>query len=99
MIGAHRHGFNVFFLREDQGINFFPEVGIQEIHDNFCTRCAQHRWHLVKDMPWKEALTRTTRIMIMPAFGLADWMRNKERDWRSVYAQMHDATSRTLIQL
>jgi hypothetical protein len=54
MIGAHRHGFNVFFLREDEGVHFFPEVGVQEIHDNFCTRCAQQRWHLVKDVPWKE---------------------------------------------
>jgi hypothetical protein len=55
MIGAHRHGFNVFFLREDEGVNFFPEVSIQEVHDNFWTRSGQtHRWPLVKDMPWKE---------------------------------------------
>jgi hypothetical protein len=25
MIGAHRHGFNVFFLRDDEGVGFFPE--------------------------------------------------------------------------
>jgi hypothetical protein len=55
MIGAHRHGFNVFFLREDEGVDFFPEVSIQEVHDNFWTRWGQtHRWPLVKDMPWKE---------------------------------------------
>jgi hypothetical protein len=55
MIGAHRHGFNVFFLREDEGVHFFPEVSIQEVHDNFWTRWGQtHRWPLVKDMPWKE---------------------------------------------
>jgi hypothetical protein len=55
MIGAHRHGFNVFFLREDEGMDFFPEVGIEEIHNNFWTRWGQtHRWPLVKDMPWKE---------------------------------------------
>jgi hypothetical protein len=55
MIGAHRHGFNVFFLREDEGVDFFPEVSIQEIHDNFWTQWSKaHRWPLVKDMPWIE---------------------------------------------
>jgi hypothetical protein len=55
MIGAHRHGFNVFFLREDEGVCFFPEVDIEEIHDNFWTRSGQaDRWPLVKDMAWKE---------------------------------------------
>jgi hypothetical protein len=55
MIGAHRYGFNVFFLREDEGIQFSPEVSIQEVHDNHFTRWGQaHRWPVVKDMPWKE---------------------------------------------
>jgi hypothetical protein len=55
MVGAHRHGFNVFFLREDEGICFFPEVSIDEVHNNFWTQWSQtHRWPLVKDMPWKE---------------------------------------------
>jgi hypothetical protein len=54
MIGAHRHGFNVFFLREDEGVQLFPEVGIDEIHDNFSSQSHQRDWPLVKDMPWKE---------------------------------------------
>ena len=55
MIGAHRHGFNVLFLRQDEGINVFPEVSIEEIHDNLWTRWGQtHRWPLVKDMAWQE---------------------------------------------
>jgi hypothetical protein len=55
MIGAHRHGFNVFFLREDEGADFFPEVSIKDVHDNYWTRWSQmHRWPLVKNMPWKE---------------------------------------------
>ena len=55
MIGAHRHGFNVFFLREDEDSHLFPEVSIQEIHDNFWTRWGQtHRWPSVKDMAWQE---------------------------------------------
>jgi hypothetical protein len=55
MIGGHRHGFNVFFLREDEGKQFFPEVTIQEVHDNHFTRSGQmDRWPLVREMPWKE---------------------------------------------
>jgi hypothetical protein len=38
MIGAHRHGFYVFFLRPDEGIDLFPEVTIEEVHDNYWTR-------------------------------------------------------------
>jgi len=53
MIGSHRHGFNVFFLREDIEPSLFPEVGIEEIHDNHWTRVAQReRWPLVKHMDW-----------------------------------------------
>jgi hypothetical protein len=53
LIGAHRHGFNAFFLREDEGKEFFPEVGIEEVHDNYWTRFGQDkRWPLVKDMNW-----------------------------------------------
>jgi hypothetical protein len=55
MIGAHRHGFNVLFLRQDEGTKFFPEVSIEQIHDNHWTRLAQvERWPVVKDMPWVE---------------------------------------------
>jgi hypothetical protein len=55
LIGGHRHGFNVFFLRHDEGTQFFPEVSIQEVHDNHWTRWGQgHRWPPVKGMPWKE---------------------------------------------
>ena len=54
MIGAHRHGFNVFFLREDEGVRFFSEVGIDEVHNNLSSQWHQRDWPLVKDMPWKE---------------------------------------------
>jgi hypothetical protein len=55
MIGAHRHGFNVLFLRNDEGEEFFPEVPIEQIHDNPWTRLGQRtRWPEVKDMPWEE---------------------------------------------
>src|SRR5262249_56374027 len=29
MIGDHRHGFNVFFLRDEEGTQFFTEVSIE----------------------------------------------------------------------
>jgi len=53
LIGSHRHGFNVFFMRNDIGQGIFPEVSIDEIHDNPWTRNGQkERWPLVKDMGW-----------------------------------------------
>jgi hypothetical protein len=53
LIGSHRHGFNAFFLREDEGREFFPEVSVEEVHDNYWTKLGQHsRWPLVKDMNW-----------------------------------------------
>jgi hypothetical protein len=55
MIGAHRLGFNVFFLREDIEPDLFPEVRIEEVHDNYYTKFAQrNRWPLVKNMDWLE---------------------------------------------
>lgn len=55
MIGGHRHGINVFFLREDEGIGFFPEVCIDEVNNNYMAQSVSSRlWPSVKDMPWKE---------------------------------------------
>jgi hypothetical protein len=53
LIGSHRYGFNVYFLRNDVGEDIFPEVTIEEVHNNPWTRYGQkERWPLVKDMPW-----------------------------------------------
>jgi len=53
LIGGHRHGFNVFFLRNDINIEQFPEVSIKEIHDNLWTKKSQEeRWPLVKKFNW-----------------------------------------------
>jgi hypothetical protein len=55
MIGAHRHGFNVLFLKSGEGEKFFPEVSIGQVHDNHWTRLShESRWPKVKDMPWQE---------------------------------------------
>jgi len=55
LIGAHRHGFNVFFMRNDLGQELFPEVTISDVHDNLWTRQGQSmRWPAVRDMGWQE---------------------------------------------
>jgi hypothetical protein len=55
LIGGHRHGFNAFFLRDDEGQKFFPEVSVEQVHDNHWSRWNQAtNWPLVSDMPWKE---------------------------------------------
>jgi hypothetical protein len=53
LIGAHRFGFNVLFMRHDVGVGIFPEVKIENIHDNAWARSKQDRkWPLVKHYPW-----------------------------------------------
>jgi len=53
LIGAHRHGFNAFFLRDDIAADMFPEVSIEEVHNNYSSKTGQKtRWPIVKDMKW-----------------------------------------------
>jgi len=53
MVGAHKHGFNLFFVRDDLLNNLLPRPSIDEIYDNEWTRIARKsRWPLVKDHPW-----------------------------------------------
>ena len=55
LIGAHRHGFNAFFLRNDIAPDLFPEVSIEQVHDNPWTREGQkNRWPLVSGLDWVE---------------------------------------------
>jgi hypothetical protein len=55
LIGAHKHGFNAFYLRNDEGEDVFPEVSVESVHDNTVTRLAQaERWPRVKHMDWVE---------------------------------------------
>lgn len=55
LIGAHKHGFNAFFLRQDLGTDIFPEVAITAVHDNQWSRRGQEaRWAKVRDMDWIE---------------------------------------------
>lgn len=55
LIGSHKHGFNVFFMRDDIGNDFFPEVSVVDVHNNPWTKYGQsHRWETVKNLGWVE---------------------------------------------
>ncbi|RAM51566.1 MAG: hypothetical protein C6Y22_10925 [Hapalosiphonaceae cyanobacterium JJU2] len=55
LIGCHRYGFNCFFMRNDIGQSYFPEVSVESCHNNSYTRVAQqNRWTIVKDLDWQE---------------------------------------------
>ena len=55
LIGGHRHGFNAIFMRNDVGIEYFPEVSVTSVHDNSCSRNVQQKiWPEIKKMPWQE---------------------------------------------
>jgi hypothetical protein len=55
LIGGHRHGFNAFFLRNDEGTKYFPEVPTEQLHDNRLNQAAQsQRWPIFAHMPWQE---------------------------------------------
>jgi len=55
LIGSHRYGFNVIFMRNDTGLEYFPEVSLESVHANPWTRFGQReRWPRVKDLKWVE---------------------------------------------
>lgn len=53
LVGAHRLGFNVFYMRNDVAADIFPEIPETAVHDNEFTRHQQKdRWPGVKNFPW-----------------------------------------------
>jgi hypothetical protein len=53
LIGSHRYGFNAIFMINDIGQIYFPEVNVEDIHDNSYTiKCRDKVWKEVKDLPW-----------------------------------------------
>lgn len=53
LVGSHRHGFNVFYVRNDLLNDLLPRPNLDDIHDNEWTRFSQReRWPLAKDFPW-----------------------------------------------
>lgn len=57
LIGAHRYGFNLIFVRNDVGTELFPEVSVESVHDNSFTRWSQQtRWPPVEKLPWQQVM-------------------------------------------
>ena len=53
LIGGHRHGFNVFFLRNDLLSEYLNAVSHEVVHANHWTEISQrYRWPLVQNYPW-----------------------------------------------
>lgn len=53
LVGSHRYGFNVFFMSDNVGTDYFPEVSIESVLNNAYTK-QRHAtaWPAVKDLPW-----------------------------------------------
>jgi hypothetical protein len=53
LVGGHKYGFNAIFIRKDIGTECFPEVSVEEVHDNSFTRYRRETaWKEVKDLSW-----------------------------------------------
>jgi hypothetical protein len=52
LIGAHKYGFNVLFMLNEVGEEFFPEVSIESILDNEYTTLRMKAWDRIKGLPW-----------------------------------------------
>jgi len=53
LIGSHQYGFNVIFMLNEVGGDYFPEVSVESIHDNPYTKFRRETvWKEVKDLPW-----------------------------------------------
>jgi hypothetical protein len=52
LIGSHRHGFNLIFLRNDIAPELFPEVDYERYYETFHSKNRQQAWEKVKDLPW-----------------------------------------------
>ena len=53
LIGCHKYGFNVIFLRNNVGIKFFPEINPEQCFENAYTRERSKVWSRVAAMPWE----------------------------------------------
>ncbi len=55
LIGVEKLGFNAFFLRNDIGVDIFPEVSVEEcLNVPFAKWANEKYWPLVKDMDWEK---------------------------------------------
>lgn len=55
MVGANRHGFNIFFVRDDLLDHIPHRPSINDIHNNEWTKHGQkERWPKVSEAPWED---------------------------------------------
>lgn len=55
LVGAHRFGFNAFFVKNGVGEAFLPEVDVAScVQDPFSQLARRERWPLAKDYDWQE---------------------------------------------
>jgi hypothetical protein len=55
LIGSHRHGFNVYFMRDDVGVDAFPRLSPEVVHNNPWSAYGQcERWPRVRECAWEE---------------------------------------------
>jgi len=53
LVGSHRYGFNAIFMINNVGQDYFPEVSVENIHDNVYTKKSREKtWKEVKHLPW-----------------------------------------------
>lgn len=53
LVGTNSKGFNLFFMRNDVGVDEFPEISAKQAHDIWCVHENQKiSWEGTKDLPW-----------------------------------------------
>jgi len=53
LIGSHKYGFNLIFMRNDIGNKYFPEVSLGEISNNqYTILIKKTAWPFYEDAPW-----------------------------------------------
>jgi hypothetical protein len=55
LVGINRYGFNAIFMRNDVGIEYFPEISVESALDNPYSRATREaKWPKARTMPWVE---------------------------------------------
>jgi hypothetical protein len=52
LVGSHKYGFNIIFIRNDLGVEFFPEINPEECFKNSYTEERSKVWTGVSGLPW-----------------------------------------------
>lgn len=52
LVGHHKYGFNVIFLRNDIGLKIFPEINHEKCLEDAYTKQRMNVWPKVSNLPW-----------------------------------------------